>query len=1075
MTEQNIKRTVLDGVHFEESGPLDASWLIGSTRPDYLQMLPGTDEPDRETLERLAKEGIFVERKPAAPSKLAVMCCGQGSVWPGMGRELYDSFPEARAAMDRIAACSNWDVLALMDERDMETLGQTRWQQPYLFLLEYAQWSLYLARGLKPDLILGHSLGELIALCLAGVYSPETGWYIMETRSRHMQDLEEKSRRDSGMMAVYAGMDVVDELRATWPDLYISNYNTPEQFILSGPRDVLIEARKHLRKKRVAAVVLNITLAFHHPSMRVLRDLDWRRLMCLDMRPAQTPILSCVTADFYPDRQADICASIMDLDENSVRWIQCVEAMRDRFRIGHYLELGPADTLCSMVEKNEPSALCLSSSLRGHERDHVRRTLARLYALGHLPHKTLREIQKARTGEKEPGSDYMERAFEVALADLPEEAKAPEEAADAAHGTKTDAGAHAAGAQAAGVPVLREILARACGKKPEELRASMDLRFDLALRSSLFPALIAEMQEAAGCEISFESLLKVSTVGDLERLFVDGELASDEGGVREPMGRPRFRPFVACCVREEDGTFREVPRNPCLRLLEQSPDFHVGVCATDDEVFSSLVRGLASWRGSFTLTSSLPRTRAVIESLGSTVRHDEASYTALLGAKSDLILWQATGNDFDIYLSQFDKNLCDRVLLLTRGDPLFSDMEELKSLCDRGSALGIHVTALVVDKNIDHASLTVSESLAEMVLSPRMGIFFWKWVDKEDMPDIRLLEQPLLDDADASPFVFPSRHPCHSRLTPMRVFEAQVSAEVFPSILLRPPDETGDQAMTLGMQLEAQREAAMLSRPGLEATGFTDVRVGGMVHVTPGIVREARLVTDIRPWMRHEGIPVRMCNVSTSFRGLGRQGRRTPHYEHVLESAVILAGAMDPIEPVWSGTPDQGRPLDAARFYGDAPAEGRLVESVHLAEDHRLFGTLNKDAFLALLRLWPYTEKPDWRTRRKLVCEGREYLLTFEALLHAAALANELDPPKTPCERNPSFVGYIRFGRAGVTHPLSFVLGRSWDRDRVVRYDAQVQNAEGQCLVTVHHLEYNALPDEEVCQVKCQVECRERV
>lgn len=162
----------LDGVRY---GILDSggtSWRLGTVNPLWMQHMPTVSRPEDDELAALEKDGIFLSRRDALTPHLAVMCCGQGMVWPGMGRELYDNFPAARDAMDRLAACANWDVLALMDEPDVETIGLTRWQQPYLFLLEFAQWSLYRSLGLKPSLICGHSLGELIALCFAGVYTP---------------------------------------------------------------------------------------------------------------------------------------------------------------------------------------------------------------------------------------------------------------------------------------------------------------------------------------------------------------------------------------------------------------------------------------------------------------------------------------------------------------------------------------------------------------------------------------------------------------------------------------------------------------------------------------------------------------------------------------------------------------------------------------------------------------------------------------------------------------------------------------------------------------------------------------
>lgn len=127
------------------------------------------------------------------------MCCGLGSVWPGMGRELYDHVPAARAMMDRIAAVAGWDVLASWTKR--------MWKKsphPLAVALSLygraAQWSVLESLGLNPALFCGHSLGELIALCLAGIYTPEVGWYILDTRAAHMAELEARPGADTGMM-----------------------------------------------------------------------------------------------------------------------------------------------------------------------------------------------------------------------------------------------------------------------------------------------------------------------------------------------------------------------------------------------------------------------------------------------------------------------------------------------------------------------------------------------------------------------------------------------------------------------------------------------------------------------------------------------------------------------------------------------------------------------------------------------------------------------------------------------------------------------------------------------------------
>ncbi|MBO4300587.1 MAG: acyltransferase domain-containing protein [Desulfovibrio sp.] len=375
----------LDGVRYATLAQEGRSWRAGAVTPTWRQeLLSLTSHLGAEELQRLGERGVWLAPADVPADPLAVMCCGLGSTWPGMGRELYDTFPVAREAMDRLAALADWDLLGLMDETDPERINHTRWQCPYLFMLEFAQWSVLSSLGLKPSLICGHSLGELVGLCFAGVYTPEVAWYILDTRAVHMAELEARATRETGMMAVHAEAQILQEVRSTWPSLYVSNYNTPRQCILSGPREVLLEARKSLRKRRIPAIMLNMSLAFHHPGMRVLRDMSLRRLNALAMHAPRFPMLSCITTDFYPDDQENVCRLIADLDENSVRWTECVEAMWQRDGIRVFLELGPQDTLCSLMDANRPEALCLTAGHKGHETEGLRQACARLFALGYL-------------------------------------------------------------------------------------------------------------------------------------------------------------------------------------------------------------------------------------------------------------------------------------------------------------------------------------------------------------------------------------------------------------------------------------------------------------------------------------------------------------------------------------------------------------------------------------------------------------------------------------------------------------------------------------------------------------------
>jgi malonyl CoA-acyl carrier protein transacylase len=522
----------LDGVRYADLPQSGLVWRLGSTNPRWREELPFmSSRPDSEVLRFLASRGLWLGRGTSPP--LAVACCGLGSVWPHMGRELYDNFPAARAGMDRVAGAADWDVLALMDESDAEKISHTRWQQPYLFLLEYGQWSQLAALGLAPALICGHSVGELIALCLAGVYTPEVAWYILDTRALHMAEMEAGSTRENGMMAVHADAGVIARICGTWPDLLVSNYNTPRQFIMSGPREALTEARKWLRKQRLPALLLNVGLAYHHPGMRILRDLSLRRLNALPMSAPRLKALSSITAGLYPEDQPSICRCIAELDENPVRWTDCVRAVYEGQGICHFLELGPQDTLCGLIADNEAQALCLPVDRRGHETEQTRQVCARLYALGCLPRPAVRAALQARI-----------------RSGIPETTEKAEPAAVHPQQTFT-----ADPRFAACMRTLAELLAKAADFPKDDIRPETDLRYDLSLRSSRFPLLLQEIEEGTGVRLLFENLLGVTSVGDLARALRD---AGSDTELKERM------PATPAQARKHE--IGEIPR--CRRFVE---------------------------------------------------------------------------------------------------------------------------------------------------------------------------------------------------------------------------------------------------------------------------------------------------------------------------------------------------------------------------------------------------------------------------------------------------------------------------------------------------------------------------
>ena len=492
-SQDGFAELFLDGVSYVA---MPNAWRLGTLDPLWREKIVALGHnPSAESLKHCADQGMYLHTASSV-LPLALMCQGMGALWPGAGRELYDEFPLAREAMDRIQSVASWDVLSLMDEEDPAKINATRWQIPYLFLLEYAQWAYLSSLGLEPSLMLGHSLGELIALCCSGIYTPEIAWHILDTRAEHVSTLESRAKQDYGMLAIHAGWDIVSHVLATWPEVRVANFNTPTQYIVVGSKSLLHEIRGILRKQRIPAVSISVSLLFHHPQMRILRDHSLMRLNMLAMHAPKIPVLSVSKIIPYPDTQDAICRYIADLDENPVRFSESLTLMWDTYQIRTFLEIGPQDVLSGLIAANLPKAQVLSCGRKGKEALALRELCAQLYAMGYLREQAL---SRAKTLFPHHVSKPVPMQPMQSMSSDQEEA-APVEALD----SKTQQ--------------LLALLTKVTGIAPIHL--SDDLRHDLAVRSSSFPSLLRDAEALFDHIPSFEDLLRVVTVGDLLRVFL---------------------------------------------------------------------------------------------------------------------------------------------------------------------------------------------------------------------------------------------------------------------------------------------------------------------------------------------------------------------------------------------------------------------------------------------------------------------------------------------------------------------------------------------------------------------------
>ncbi len=262
----------------------------------------------REQLGALAEEGEIA--KPQTATRVAFVYTGQGSQWTGMGQALYESEPVARAVLDRCEAVFQEErgtsLLGVMFGRTGATgkLDDTAWEQPALFALECALTALWTSVGVRPDVVMGHSVGELAAAQAAGVFSLEDGMRFACTRGILLSQTE-----PGAMAAVFASPDKVASgveaanKTAGGVGVNISADNGTHQ-VISGPVAEIETIVKHFEAEGVRVRQLNTARAFHSALVEPALDPLEASLGSVDISPPSLELVSNLTGQTVAPGQA---------------------------------------------------------------------------------------------------------------------------------------------------------------------------------------------------------------------------------------------------------------------------------------------------------------------------------------------------------------------------------------------------------------------------------------------------------------------------------------------------------------------------------------------------------------------------------------------------------------------------------------------------------------------------------------------------------------------------------------------------------------------------------------------------
>ena len=276
---------------------------------------------------------------------------GQGAQFSGMGKELYDAYPEARTMMQRANEVLGFNLTEVMFEGTDETLRQTRVTQPAIFLHSIV--AARLMTTLRPDMVAGHSLGEFSALVAAEALHWEDGLRLVSQRAQAMQ---EACELQPGTMAAVLALadDKVAEVCGSIEDIVVAaNFNCPGQVVISGSLsgvDAACKALKEAGAKR--ALKLPVGGAFHSPLMQPAAERLQAAIMATTFHAPKCPVYQNVSAKAEMDKDT-IQRQVLEQLTSPVRWTQSVQQMITDGADSFY-EFGPGDVLKGLIRKINP-------------------------------------------------------------------------------------------------------------------------------------------------------------------------------------------------------------------------------------------------------------------------------------------------------------------------------------------------------------------------------------------------------------------------------------------------------------------------------------------------------------------------------------------------------------------------------------------------------------------------------------------------------------------------------------------------------------------------------------------------
>ena len=295
----------------------------------------------------------------AAGGLIAFCFPGQGSLEAGMGRGIAEAVPESMDVFVRGGEAAGLDIVRLCFEASELELVDTEVQQPALVATSLAILAAIRRRGIKPDFVIGHSVGEFAALAAAGALKVDDAIALVRERGLAMA---EAARTNPGSMAAILGLDdeVVERICRRSLNVWPANYNCPGQVVVSGEHGAVDEACEAAEQEGARrAVKLRVSGAFHSPLVARAADRLRPALERVKFADPAAPFMSTVTARIEDAKR--MAPLLVEQLTAPVRFTQAAQALM-REGVQTFVEVGPGNVLSGLVKRIDRGVKTISVS-----------------------------------------------------------------------------------------------------------------------------------------------------------------------------------------------------------------------------------------------------------------------------------------------------------------------------------------------------------------------------------------------------------------------------------------------------------------------------------------------------------------------------------------------------------------------------------------------------------------------------------------------------------------------------------------------------------------------------------------